>query len=468
MGTMKTPGSAQFDRALVAKYDVNGPRYTSYPTAPHFRNDFGAADLRRAIQSSNEDPIPRDISAYIHIPFCLSPCFYCGCARIITRDLGKSGIYLARLYREIEAVSALFARDRSLAQLHFGGGTPNFLDADQLVELIETLGRHFTFSNRPDREFGVEIDPRFCDSEYAWRLAGAGINRLSIGVQDFDPDVQQAINRIQSVEQTRDVMIGARDAGIRSINLDLIYGLPKQTAESFARTLDQVIDLRPERIAAYGYAHLPERFPAQRQIDKFDLPDAGVRLGLLQLAVEKLTAAGYLYIGVDHFALPGDDLSLAAEAGTLQRNFQGYSTHAACDLVGFGMSAISHVGSTFSQNHKDLTGYYAAIDAGHLPVARGLQLNEDDHLRADLIQQLMCSGELDIPAFEARHLLYFGEYFRESLERLQPLADDGLVECTPERITVTPRGQYLLRNIAMCFDAYVDSGSNGVRYSRAV
>lgn len=465
---MKTSGPAQFDRALIAKYDVNGPRYTSYPTAPHFCDDFGAADLRSAIQSSNEDPIPRDISAYVHVPFCLSPCFYCGCARVITRDASKSGAYLARLYREIETVSALFARDRGLAQLHFGGGTPNFLDANQLVELIETIGRHFAFSSRADREFGVEVDPRFCDSEYAWRLAGAGINRLSIGVQDFDPDVQRAINRVQSVEQTRDVMIGARDAGIRSINLDLIYGLPKQTAESFARTLDQVIELRPERIAAYGYAHLPERFPAQRQIDKFDLPDAGTRLGLLQLAAEKLTAAGYLYIGVDHFALPDDDLSIAAAAGTLQRNFQGYSTHAACDLVGLGMSAISHVGASFSQNHKDLDGYYAAIDAGHLPVARGLQLSQDDLVRAELIQQLMCSGELDIPAFEARHLLYFGEYFRRSLDRLKPLADDGLVECTPERISVTPRGQYLLRNIAMCFDAYVDSGSNRVRYSRAV
>ncbi len=466
--TASPPVPPIFDRDLVARYDVNGPRYTSYPTAPQFRSDFGEAELRQAIAASNEDPIPRDLSVYVHLPFCLSPCFYCGCARIITQDRGKAGIYLARLYREIEAVSTLCARDRSLAQLHFGGGTPNFLDADQLSELIETLGRHFTFSRDPGREFGVEIDPRFCDGDYVRRIAAAGINRLSIGVQDFDPEVQRAVNRIQSIEQTREVMDGARDAGIRSINLDLIYGLPRQNTDSFARTLDAVIALRPERIAAYGYAHLPERFKAQRQIDKFDLPDANARLALLQLAVERLTAAGYRYIGVDHFALPDDDLSRAADAGTLQRNFQGYSTHAACDLVSFGMSAISHVGETFSQNARDLVGYYAAIDAGRLPIARGLRLSEDDRLRADLIQQLMCTGVLDISAFEARHLVYFDRYFRDSLDRLRPLADDGLVECTTQRITVTPRGQFLLRNIAMCFDAYVGGADTGVRYSRAV
>lgn len=462
------PTGSAFDRGLVAKYDVDGPRYTSYPTAPHFHAGFGAAELRQAILASNDEPIPRDISAYVHVPFCLSPCFYCGCARIITRDRGKAGGYLVRLYREIETVAALFARDRTLAQLHFGGGTPNFLDADQLVELIEALGRHFAFSRRADREFGVEIDPRFCDGDYVQRIAAAGINRLSIGVQDFDADVQRAINRVQSVEQTREVMGGARDAGIRSINLDLIYGLPKQNLGSFARTLDQVVALRPERIAAYGYAHLPERFKAQRQIDKYDLPDATTRLGLLQLAVETLTAAGYRYIGVDHFALPHDDLARAAESRTLHRNFQGYSTHAACDLVGFGMSAISHVGDTFSQNAKDLTGYYAALDGGRLPTVRGLHLGDDDLLRAEAIQQLMCLGALDIPAFEARHLVYFAEYFRGSLDRLRPLEADGLVECTPQRIRVTARGQFLLRNIAMCFDAYVGSGEAAPRYSRAV
>ncbi len=457
---------AQFDRALIAKYDVSGPRYTSYPTAPHFRPDFKEPELRRAIETSNQDPIPRDLSAYLHIPFCVSPCFYCGCARIITRDKSKAGSYLARLYREIESVSALFDRDRGLAQLHFGGGTPNFLEPEQLVELIETLGRYFSFSRSAEREFGVELDPRFCDADYARQIAEAGINRFSLGVQDFDPEVQRAVNRIQSVEETRDVMEGGRAAGVRSVNIDLIYGLPKQNPRTFAHTLEQVIALRPDRIATYGYAHLPEIFKAQRQIDKYDLPDASTRLGLLQLAVETLTDAGYRYIGFDHFALPADDLVQAAAAGTLQRNFQGYSTHAACDLIGLGMSAISHIGSSFSQNSKDITGYYAPLDNGYLPVQRGLRLSTDDLIRSDLIQRLMCAGFVDLAAFEARHLLDFASYFELSLERLRPLEDDGLVDRSASRIAVTARGQFLLRNIAMCFDAYVDTPN--LRYSRAV
>ncbi len=456
----------RFDRELIAKYDVNAPRYTSYPTAPHFRTDFREADLVRAICNSNDDPIPRDLSAYLHIPFCMSPCYYCGCARIITRDRSKAASYLVRLYREIELVSSRFDRDRRLAQLHFGGGTPNFLDAEQLLELIESLSRHFAFSRDPGREFGIELDPRFCDGDYARQIATAGINRVSIGVQDFDPAVQQAVNRIQSVEETAAVMAGAREGGVRSINLDLIYGLPRQTPDSFAQTLQKIIALRPDRVAAYGYAHLPERFKAQLQIDKYDLPDASTRLTLLQQTVEMLTAAGYRHIGVDHFALPEDDLARAAEAGTLHRNFQGYSTHAACDLIGFGMSAISHVGPSFSQNAKDLVGYYAALDNGRLPVARGLWLNEDDAVRADLIQALMCAGHLEIGAFEARHLVNFPMYFRKSLDLLKPLEDDGLVTRSPDRIVVTERGQFLLRNIARCFDASVESPD--IRYSRAV
>ncbi len=467
-GPMTTTASPApvFDRDLVAKYDVSAPRYTSYPTAPHFRDSFREADLLRAIRVSNGDPIPRDLSAYVHIPFCLSPCFYCGCARIITHDRGRAATYLTRLYREIELVASRFDRDRRLAQLHFGGGTPNFLDIGQLLELIDTLQRHFACRLDAAREFGIELDPRFCDADYARQVAAAGINRVSIGVQDFDPEVQRAVNRIQSVDETAAVMAGARLGGVRSINLDLIYGLPRQTPESFARTLEQVIALRPDRIAAYGYAHLPERFKAQRQIDKYDLPDAATRLTLLQQTVEALTSAGYVHIGVDHFALPRDDLALALAAGTLQRNFQGYSTHAACDLIGFGMSAISHVGQSFSQNAKDLVGYYAALDNGRLPVARGLLLDEDDLVRADLIQRLMCSGVVDIPAFEARHLVDFPAYFRESLGRLAPLAADGLVERAPDRITVTARGQFLLRNIAQCFDAH--AASPDIRYSRAV
>jgi oxygen-independent coproporphyrinogen-3 oxidase len=461
-----TASRTAFDRELVARYDVDAPRYTSYPTAPHFRADFRETDYLRAIRASNGDPIPRDLSVYVHIPFCLSPCFYCGCARIITHDRGKAASYLTRLDREIELVSRRFDRDRRLAQLHFGGGTPNFLDAEQMVELIDSLGRQFSFTRAEDREFGVELDPRFCDDAYARAIAAAGINRVSIGVQDFDPAVQEAVNRIQSVEQTAAVMEGARAGSVRSVNLDLIYGLPRQTEASFARTLDAVLALKPDRIAAYGYAHLPDRFKAQRQIDREELPDAAARLALLQLTVERLADAGYVHIGVDHFALPGDDLARALEAGTLQRNFQGYSTHAACDLAGFGMSAISHVGTSFSQNAKDLVGYFAALDAGRLPVARGLWLGDDDVIRADLIQQLMCAGTLDVAAFEERHLVDFPLYFRRSLDRLRPLEDDGLVERSPGRIAVTARGRFLLRNIARCFDASQERPD--IRYSRAV
>lgn len=466
MNSHPTPATPAFDRALVAKYDVNAPRYTSYPTAPHFRSDFREADLTRAIRTSNNDPAPRDLSAYLHIPFCLSPCFYCGCARVITNDRTKSASYLVRLQREIELVSGLFSRYRSLAQLHFGGGTPNFLDLGQLLELVDCLDRHFNFSHLGNREFGIELDPRFCDENYARQIAMAGINRISVGVQDFDPLVQEAVNRVQSVDDTAAVMIGARIGGARSINLDLIYGLPRQTPESFARTLEQVIALRPDRIAAYGYAHLPERFVAQRQIDKYDLPDAASRLTLLQQTVGMLSAAGYVHIGVDHFALPSDDLAKAHGGGTLHRNFQGYSTHAACDLIGFGMSAISHVGASFSQNAKDLVGYYAALDSGHLPVARGLWMGDDDVIRADAIQTLMCDGSLDIESFEAQHDIRFPLYFQQSLALLKPLEDDGLVACSKERIEVTGTGQFLLRNIARCFDAYAENPD--VRYSRAV
>ena len=460
---------AEFDPGLIARYDVNGPRYTSYPAAPQFHAGVGEAQLRATALASNEDPIPRPLSVYVHVPFCLSPCFYCGCTRIITRDTGRSPIYLQRLHREIELVAPLFDRDRSLRQLHFGGGTPNFLDRAQMAELLETLAQHFSFSRDAKREFGIELDPRFCDADYVRALAPLGFNRVSVGIQDFDPDVQAAVNRIQSVAQTRAVLDAARESGFRSTSVDLIYGLPKQTAPGFARTLDEVIALAPDRVAAYAYAHLPQRFKAQRQIHAADLPDAASRLRLLGLTVEKLTAAGYRYIGMDHFAREGDELARAQDAGTLQRNFQGYSTHGGCDLIGLGMSAISHIGASFSQNAHDLPNYYGAIDGGRLPVARGLAMSEDDAIRADAIGLLMCQGRLDIAAFEARHNLVFPAYFDASLRRLRKLARDDLVEMTPDCLQVTARGRYLLRHVAMCFDAYLArEATPAVRYSRAL
>jgi oxygen-independent coproporphyrinogen-3 oxidase len=458
-----------FDPLLVARYDVSGPRYTSYPAAPHFHGGFGEAELRAAARTSNQSAEPRPLSLYLHVPFCLSPCFYCGCTRLITRDKGKAVPYLERLSREAELTAALFDRGRRVEQLHFGGGTPNFLDAGQMSALLDLLARNFTFSAAGEREFGIEVDPRWCDADYVRMLAGHGFNRLSLGIQDFDAQVQEAVNRIQSVEQTGAVLDAARRHGFRSTSVDLIYGLPRQTPEKFARTLDQVIALGPDRVACYAYAHLPERFKAQRQIVAAELPDPATRLALLGLSVEKLTGAGYRYIGMDHFARPGDDLAVAQDAGTLQRNFQGYSTHGNCDLIGLGMSSISHVGATFSQNARELPIYYAALDAGRLPVVRGMTLTPEDEIRADAIQQLMCHGTLDIAAFEARHRLAFATHFAAELERLRALETDGLIDVGADALRVTPRGRFLLRSIAMCFDAYLQrSAAPEIRYSKVV
>ena len=457
----------EFDPALIARYDVSGPRYTSYPTAPQFRRDFGELALRAAIRTSNEEPIPRPLSLYLHVPFCMSPCFYCGCNRVITRDVGKADRYLERLYREIELVAPLFDRDRPVRQLHFGGGTPNFLDLPRMRELMESLARHFSFSHESAREYGIEIDPRFADAAYMRGLGELGFNRVSVGIQDFDPAVQQAVNRIQSVAQTREVLEAGREAGFVSASVDLIYGLPKQTAAGFGRTLEEVIALAPDRVAVYGYAHLPDMFKAQRQIEAADLPDATTRLALFGLALERLSAAGYVYVGMDHFARADDELARAQRAGTLQRNFQGYSTHGDCDIIGLGVSAIGRIGDTYSQSARDLTGYYAALDAGRLPIARGLKLDEDDIIRRELIGELMCHGELDTAAFGLRHRLLFDEYFAQEMEHLRALAADGLVTLDAGTIRVTSRGRLLLRIIAMCFDAYLGAETTP-RYSRTI
>ncbi len=458
----------EFDPALIARYDVAGPRYTSYPTAPQFTADFDETALRAAIRASNEEPIPRPLSVYVHVPFCMSPCFYCGCNRVITRDMAQADRYLERLYREIGLIAPLFDRDRPVRQLHFGGGTPNFLDAARMRELLESLARHFSFSHERDREYGIEIDPRFADFPYVLDLGELGFNRISIGIQDFDPLVQQAVNRIQSFEQTREVIDAARTAHFRSVSVDLIYGLPRQSLDGFARTLDQVVALAPDRVAVYGYAHLPEMFKAQRPIDAAELPDAATRLALFGRALERLGAAGYVYIGMDHFARADDELAKAQRSGTLQRNFQGYSTHGDCDIVGLGVSAIGRIGDSYSQNARDLIGYYAALDDGRLPVARGLQLDEDDLIRRSLINELMCHGEVDKSVFGAHHRLLFDEYFVRERQRLAPLVTDGLVQEDARMLRVTSRGRLLLRIIAMCFDAYLGDAAQASRYSRVI
>lgn len=467
------PDVPTFDTALLQRYDRPGPRYTSYPTAPQFNTGFGEAELREAVLASNGDPIPRRLSLYLHVPFCMSPCFYCGCNRIITRDLARGEHYLVRLYREIAAMAALFDRDREVIQIHFGGGTPNFLSPAQLAEVLDTLRHQFTVSLSAERDISIELDPRFVSPADIGQLAAAGFNRASLGVQDFDADVQGAVNRIQSVDETLAIIDACRQHGFRSVNVDLIYGLPRQTLEGFARTLDTVVQVRPGRLAVYGYAHLPELFRPQKQIDAAELPDAATRLALLQLAITRLTAAGYVYVGMDHFALPDDDLATAQARGGLHRNFMGYTTHADTDLVGLGVSAISHIGGTFSQNPRDLPGWQLPLDEGRLPVFRGMRLSEDDQLRADLIQALMCQGAIPVGALERRYDIEFDQYFAAELERLQPLVDDGLVRIGPGWIRATSQGRLLLRNIAMCFDRYLQQPatrpvSGSPRFSRAI
>jgi oxygen-independent coproporphyrinogen-3 oxidase len=355
-------------------------------------------------------------------------------------------------------------------QLHFGGGTPNFLSAAQLADVVTSIRGQFRFADADDCDISIELDPRYCDAQDMPVLAAAGFNRASLGVQDFDPAVQHAVNRVQSVEETRAIVDACRAAGMRSVNIDLIYGLPGQSLEGFGRSLDIVTAIHPDRLAVYSYAHLPQLFKPQKQIDETLLLDGEAKLALLQLAVEKLSAAGYVYIGMDHFALPGDELAIAKSRGDLHRNFMGYTTHADSDLVGLGVSAISHIANTYSQNPRDLPSWEAAIDAGRLPVFRGMVLDEDDELRADLIQSLMCQGEIRVKDLQDRYAIGFAEYFSQELIRLQPLVEDGLVTMSPDAIRATPRGQLLLRNIAMCFDRYLDQPVTDARprFSRAI
>jgi oxygen-independent coproporphyrinogen-3 oxidase len=455
-----------FDPELLRRHDRPGPRYTSYPTAPHFHDGYGEAALRGAIVDSNR--LGRPLSLYVHVPYCSSPCFYCGCNRVITRDHCKGIAYVARVLSEADLMAPQFDPAREVIQLHLGGGTPNFLAPAQMRELIEGLRQRFTLSTAASRDFSIELDPRFVTRADIAVLAELGFNRASLGVQDFDPDVQKAINREQGVEATLDILRACREYGLRSVNVDLIYGLPKQTLAGFAQTLETVLRERPDRLAVYGYAHLPHLFRAQRQIADADLPSPEQKLALLGLAVQRLSEAGYQYIGMDHFALPEEDLSRAQRAGQLHRNFMGYTTHADTDLVGLGASAISHIGNTYSQNPRELPAWEAAVDAGRLPVWRGLALDQDDVLRAELIGQLMCQGEVDGRALAARHGVDFETYFADGLRALAALQADGLAEYTQGVVRATERGRPLLRLLAMCFDRYLAQPDQPVRYSRAI
>ena len=456
----------EFDRELIASLPASGPRYTSYPTADRFHKDFNGQEYIRTLELRQAGALNKPLSLYIHIPFCDTICYYCGCNKIITKDKTRADEYLNYLEREMDLLAPHLNGKQPLAQLHFGGGTPTFLSDGQLNRVFAMIHRHFNLL--PDGEYSIEIDPRKVSRETVLHLGRLGFNRMSVGIQDFDPKVQQAVNRIQTVEETRTVIDAAREAGFKSVSVDLIYGLPHQTAESIKTTIDTVLSLDPDRLALYHYAHLPHIFKPQRRIDTDAVPGSEEKLDMLQYCVQTLTRRGYVFIGMDHFAKPDDELSVALREGLLQRNFQGYSTYADCDLVAIGVSSIGKIGSTYSQNERNIDDYYAAIDAGHLPVMRGYQLNQDDLLRRTVIQDLMCRFALDYRAYESVFGIPFGHYFKEELADLQQLAELGLVRLSSHGLKVTPKGRFLIRNIAMVFDYHLRHKETKAKYSQTV
>lgn len=455
-----------FDLDLIRRYDQSGPRYTSYPTAVEFDESFDAAAYRAACERSNLSGRP--LSLYFHIPFCDTVCFYCACNKIATKDRSLAPPYLERVYKELALQSELFDKSRVVEQLHWGGGTPTFLSHAQMTELMETTRRHFNLAGDDVGEYSIEIDPREADAPGVALLRRLGFNRMSLGVQDFDPRVQQAVNRIQTEAETMAVLEAARSEGFRSISIDLIYGLPFQTPESFARTLERIIAVDPERLSVFNYAHLPERFKPQRRINEADLPAPEAKLDILQSTIERLTQAGYVYIGMDHFARPDDELARAQQAGTLYRNFQGYSTHADCDLIGIGVTSIGKIDNTYGQNRRGLEEYYADLDAGRLPVFRGIELTRDDLIRRDMITRLICHFELDIPSAEAAWDIRFDDYFADALMKLRDMAGDGLLEVDAQKIRILPRGRLLVRNICMAFDAYLATKTGPIGFSKVI
>ena len=456
----------QFDLDLIRRYDVAGPRYTSYPTAADFYSGIDAQEYGEWAQASNTGQAP--LSLYFHIPFCARVCFYCACNKVVTKDRGRAVPYLQHLYKEIALQGALFERSRPVEQLHWGGGTPTFLSTEQMRELMRVTGEHFQLLDNDRGEYSIEIDPREVQDDTIGVLRELGFNRLSLGVQDFDPKVQEAVNRIQSEALTFGVMKQARDLGFRSISLDLIYGLPFQSAASFAATVDKVLAEQPDRLSVFNYAHMPERFKPQRRINAEDLPTPDEKLRILQGTIDQLTAAGYVYIGMDHFARPDDELAIAQQEGTLYRNFQGYSTHADCDLVAMGVTSIGKVGASYVQNQRDLEAYYVDLDADRLPVFRGFELDEDDRMRRQVINELICHFRLGFAGVERDYGIEFRDYFATELTELAVMEQDGLLRIEKDGIQVRPAGRLLIRNICMVFDRYLRERQQGQGFSRVI
>ncbi|MEB6225296.1 oxygen-independent coproporphyrinogen III oxidase [Pantoea anthophila] len=450
-----------WDQALIEKYNYAGPRYTSYPTALEFSEDYTETDFQHAVARYPGRPL----SLYVHIPFCHRLCYFCGCNKQVTRQRHKADRYLDMLEQEIIQRAPLF-RQRRVTQLHWGGGTPTFLDRQQVSRLVGLLKQHFNVTD--DAEMSIEVDPREMALDMIDHLRSLGFNRLSMGVQDFNKAVQARVNRVQDEEVIFSLMARAREQGFRSTSIDLIYGLPLQTPDSFAWTLERVVALNPDRLSVFNYAHLPALFAAQRKIKEDELPSARQKLDILQQTIATLTQQGYHYIGMDHFAKPQDELAVAQRDGKLHRNFQGYTTQGDSDLLGLGVSAISMVGDSYAQNQKDLNSWYSSVEQQGNGLWRGVALTRDDCLRRDVIKTLICHFSLDFAATEAQWGICFHDYFAEDLALLKPLIADGLVEQTTTGLEVTGIGRLLVRNICMCFDRYLRQKARQQQFSRVI
>ena len=451
---------------MLQKYDVSGPRYTSYPTADRFVEAFTENAYKLALEQRRVGGLALPLSIYVHIPFCESLCFFCACNKIVTKHHERSAEYLRYLSREIDMQIKHLGVGQTISQLHLGGGSPTFFSDEELSELMSMILRNFVLAK--SGEYSIEVDPRTVNDERLVHLRALGFNRLSFGVQDFDEEVQKAVHRIQPAEKVFSLVETARRLKFESVNVDLIYGLPKQTPESFTRTLAQIVDLRPDRIALYAYAHLPERFKPQRRISEYELPAASAKISMLSDALEALIGAGYVYVGMDHFALPDDALAVAKRQGRLHRNFQGYSTQPDCDLISLGVSAIGRVGATYSQNAKTLEEYYDYIDRGRFPVVRGLALSRDDLVRRAVIMAIMCQGQLQYESIELAYMVDFKTYFAPELLALQALQENGMVTLEDSGLQVTEMGWFFVRAVAMLFDRYLQTDRNRARFSKII
>ncbi len=456
----------KWDLDLIKRYDLSGPRYTSYPTAVQFDPELSADDLVTKGQTTADLNAP--LSLYVHIPFCAHVCYYCACNKVITRNRKKAQPYLDTLYKEMAQLSQWYSNDRTVTQLHWGGGTPTFISHEQMVELMAQMRKNFKLLDDDSGDYSIEIDPREASIETIKVLREIGFNRISLGLQDIDPKVQEAVNRVQSVEQTSAILEEARRLGFRSLNLDLIYGLPYQTLDGFNATLDKVIEMDPDRLSVFNYAHLPDRFRPQRHIQEETLPSPETKLAILESTINKLLKAGYVYIGMDHFAKPDDELAIAQRTGNLHRNFQGYTTHSECDLVAMGVSAISQIGSVYYQNEHEIQAYSGAVETSDRAIKRGVALTQDDIIRRHVITQLICHFELEKHPVEKLYGINFDEYFADAQRELSAFTQDGLIAMDKNKITVSPAGRLLIRRICMAFDAYIPKDQSSQRFSRII